>query len=217
MSPRIVECFYTLSSPWMYLGAPQLNDIIARHQAKLVLRPYDFRLVIPHTGGIPLRTRPDARQDYHALELDRWRLHLGMALNLKPKHYPPTDQRPAGRMVMAAQARGLDAMRLSHAILRALWAEERDIADPRTRITVAEAEGMPGAALHAEEDSASVQAEWDRNNQDAIVRGVFGAPTFFCDDLFLWGQDRLLFLDAYLGGKQVQSGPSQVIAKQRAS
>ncbi|HYF09774.1 MAG TPA: 2-hydroxychromene-2-carboxylate isomerase [Acetobacteraceae bacterium] len=217
MPAPVVECFYTLSSPWMYLGAPQLNAIVARHGAQIVLRPYDFRLVIPHTGGIPLRTRPEARQDYHALELDRWRRHLDMPLNLKPRHYPPTDQRPAGRMVMAAQARGLDAMRLSHAILRALWVEERDIADPRTRIAVAEAEGMPGGSLQAEEESASVLREWERNNADAIARGVFGAPTFFCDDLWLWGQDRLFFLDAHLSGRAVQSGPSAAIAKQRAS
>jgi valyl-tRNA synthetase len=29
-----------------------------------------------------------ARQNYHAVELDRWRKHLGMSLNLKPKFYP---------------------------------------------------------------------------------------------------------------------------------
>jgi 2-hydroxychromene-2-carboxylate isomerase len=51
---KTVECFYTLSSPWMYLGGKQLSDIIKRHGANLVLRPYDFRLVVPHTGGIPL-------------------------------------------------------------------------------------------------------------------------------------------------------------------
>lgn len=217
MTKRIVECFYTLSSPWMYFAAPQLNDILGRHDAALVLRPYDFRMVIPRTGGIPLRSRPAARQDYHALELDRWRRHLDMPLNLKPKHYPPSDQRQAGRMVMAAQLRGLDAMRLSHAILRALWVEERDIADPRTCIAIADAEGFPGNALHAEEESASVLREWDRNNSDAIARGVFGAPTFFCGDLWLWGQDRLFFLDQHLAGKAVQSGPSAAIAKQRAS
>lgn len=216
MPAKTIDCFYTLSSPWMYLGAPQLNAILAKHGAKLVLRPYDFRMVVQHTGGIPLRTRPDPRQAYHALELDRWRRHLGMDLNLAPKHYPPTDQRPAGRMVMAAQARGLDAMRLSHAILRALWVEEKDIADPRTRIAIAEAEGMPGVALQAEEDSASVNAEWERNNADAVTRGVFGAPTFFCDDLWIWGQDRLFFLDEYLSGQPVQSGPSAVIARQRS-
>ena len=102
---QTVECFYTLSSPWMYLGAAQLRDILKRHGAALVLRPYDFRLVVKHTGGIPLLTRPEPRQDYHALELDRWSRHLGVPIKLKPKHYPPTDQRPAGRMVMAAQAR----------------------------------------------------------------------------------------------------------------
>ena len=196
----IVECFYTLSSPWMYLGGPQLSDIIARHGARLVLRPYDFRAVVPANGGIPLRTRPQARQDYHARELDRWRCHLGMPLNLKPRHYPPADQRPAGRMVMAAQARGLDAMRLSHALLRALWAEERDIADPAVRVAVADENAMPGRDLVAGEESAPILAEWTRNNEDAAARGVFGSPTFFCGELWLWGQDRLFFLDRHLAG-----------------
>jgi len=214
---RTVECFYTLSSPWMYFAGPQLSGILRRHGAALVLRPFDFRLVIKHTGGIPLRTRPAPRQDYHALELDRWSRHLKMPIRLKPKHYPPSDQRPAGRMVMAAQARGMDAMALSHAMLRALWVEERDIADPRVRIAIAEEQGLPGEALQREEESPSVLAEWERNNREAIARGVFGAPTFFCDDLWLWGQDRLFFLDQHLSGVQVQSGPSHVIAKMRAS
>lgn len=214
---QTIECFYTLSSPWMYLGGPQLTGIVKRHGATLMLRPYDFRLVIKHTGGIPLRTRPEPRQDYHALELDRWSRFLKLPINLKPKHYPPSDQRQAGRMVMAAQARGLDAMALSQAILRALWVEERDIANPRVRVAIAEEEGLPGEALLREEEIPSVLAEWERNNQDAVQRGVFGAPTFFCSDLWLWGQDRLFFLDQHLSGVQVQSGPSKVIGKTRAS
>ena len=57
-----------------------------------------------------------------------------MPLVLKPRHYPPADQRPAGRMVMAAQARGLDAQALSHAILTALWVElQRVVVLPRLR------------------------------------------------------------------------------------
>ena len=214
---QTVECFYTLSSPWMYLGGKQLADIVTRHGATLVLKPYDFRLVVKHTGGIPLRTRPEPRQEYHALELDRWSRHLGIPIKLKPKHYPPTDQMNAGRMVMAAQARGLDAFALSQAILRALWVEDRDIADPRTRVAIAEDEGFPGEALQREEQSPSIDAEWDRNNQEAVKRGVFGAPPFFCGDLWIWGQDRLFFLDDYLSGKAVQSGPSAEIGKTRAA
>jgi len=193
-----VTCFYTLSSPWMYLGGPTLTDIIRRHGARLVLKPYDFLDVVPDNGGIPLRTRPLARQEYHALELDRWRRALGLPLNLRPRFYPPSDQRPAGRMVMAAQGAGLDAMRLSHAILRALWVEERDIAQAEVRAAIGDENGLDGAALVAAEESPAVHTEWRANNAEAAERGVFGSPTFFCGALWLWGQDRLFFLDQYL-------------------
>ena len=111
---------------------------------------------MPRTGGIPLRTRPEPRRTYHALELDRWRKHLGMPLNLVPKHYPQDGKpagwnKPPGWMVIAAQERALDAQRLSHALLRALWAEERDTADPAVRIAVANENDLPGEALQKEE------------------------------------------------------------------
>lgn len=182
----------------MYFAGPRLREIVARHAARLVLHPYDFQLVVPQTGGIPLRTRPRPRQDYHERELDRWRRHLDMPLYLRPRFYPPADQRPAGRMVMAAQARGLDAQALSHAILRALWAEERDIADPGERVAIADAAGLPGKALLRAEEDPAIRAEWDRNNADAVARGVFGSPTFFARGDVFWGQDRLDFLDRAL-------------------
>jgi 2-hydroxychromene-2-carboxylate isomerase len=196
-----VHCFYTLSSPWMYLGGPQLADIVRRHRARLLLKPYDFLAVVPGNGGVPLRTRPRARQDHHALELDRWRRVLGLPLNLRPRFYPPADQRPAGRMVIAAQAAGLDAMRLSHAILRALWVEERDIAEPGVRAGIAEENGMDGAALVAAEEAPETLSAWEANNAEARARGVFGSPTLFCGELWIWGQDRLFFLDQHLAGR----------------
>jgi 2-hydroxychromene-2-carboxylate isomerase len=201
MSPT-VECFYTLSSPWAYFAGPRLEAIVMRHRARLVLRPFDFRLVVPETGGVPLRTRPEPRQRYHATELDRFRRFLGMPLNLAPRFYPPADQRQAGRMVMAAQARGLDAQRLSHALLRALWVEEQDIALPATRIAVANAEGMPGAVLQTAEEGPATRAEWDANNQAALRLGVFGSPTFLHRGVMFWGQDRLDFLDRALEATQ---------------
>ena len=132
MTTLALDCFYSLSSPWAYLGGPQLQDIVRRHRVRLTLKPYDFQAVVPQTGGIPLKTRPEPRRTYHALELARWRDYLGMPLNLEPAHYPkgaPSDpnwNKYPGWMVIAAQLQGLDALQLSHALLRALWAEERD-------------------------------------------------------------------------------------------
>ena len=199
-------CHYSLSSPWAYFAGPQLQDIVRRHRAKLVLKPYDFQAVVTQTGGIPIRTRPAPRRSYHAEELARWRDHLGMPLNLEPRHYPqvtPADpdwNKYAGWMVIAAQQQGEDAFVLSHALLRALWAEERDTSQADVRIAVADENGYAGAALQALERSASVQQEYQSFSEEAVRLGVFGAPTFVVrgHQERWWGQDRLFFVDRFL-------------------
>ena len=199
-----LDCYYSLSSPWAYLGGPQLQDIVRRHHVRLVLKPYDFQAVVPQTGGIPLKTRPEPRRSYHALELARWREYLGMPLNLEPKHYPkgapvdPNWNKYPGWMVIAAQLQGLDAQPLSHALLRALWAEERDTSDAAVRIAVAEENGYDGATLQALEQGLETQAVYRANSAEAVEKGVFGAPTFILEGERFWGQDRLAFLDRAL-------------------
>jgi 2-hydroxychromene-2-carboxylate isomerase len=211
MTEPVLDCFYSLSSPWAYFAGPRLQDVVRRHRARLVLRPYDFQAIAPRTGGVPLRTRPEARRSYHALELDRWRRHLGMPLNLVPRHYrsdgqPPDWNKQAGWMVIAAQLRGEDAFVLSHALLRALWAEERDIADPATRIAIADENGHDGAALQAMERGDAVQAAYAANTAEAERLGVFGAPTFVLDGERFWGQDRLGFVDRALAMRAARDG-----------
>ena len=198
-----VSCFYSLSSPWAYFAGPQQQDIVRRHHVKLLLKPFDFQEVVPRTGGVPLRTRPEPRRSYHALELERWRAYLGMPLQLAPKHYPADGQpagwnKPAGWMVIAAQERGLDAQRLSHALLRALWAEERDTSNQKVRIAVANENGLPGAELAAAEPGAPVQALYKSYSEEAERLGVFGAPTYVLEGERFWGQDRLDFVDRAL-------------------
>ena len=207
-----LDCYYSLSSPWAYLAGPQLQDIVRRHRAKLTLKPYDFQAVVPKTGGVPLRTRPEPRRRYHEAELDRWRRYLGMPLVLKPKHYPqqsPADpdwNKYAGWMVIAAQAAGLDPFPLSQALLRALWAEERDIAHRDVRRAIADENGYDGARLLAAEMSEPVQQLYRQFSTEAEALGVFGAPTFVTDGELFWGQDRLDFVDRKLDALRSQSG-----------
>jgi 2-hydroxychromene-2-carboxylate isomerase len=177
---------------------------VRRHRAKLTLKPYDFQAVVLKTGGVPLRTRPQARRRYHQVELDRWRTYLGLPLVLEPKHYPqampadPNWNKYAGWTVIAAQDAGLDAFPLSHALLRALWAEERDISQPEVRRVVADENGYDGARLVAMETSERVQTLYRQFSAEAETLGVFGAPTFLLEDQLFWGQDRLDFVDRAL-------------------
>jgi 2-hydroxychromene-2-carboxylate isomerase len=203
-----LHCYYSQSSPWAYLGGPQLQDIVRRHRVRLLLKPYDFQDVVLKTGGMPLRTRLPPRRAYHEVELARWSDYLGMPLVLKPRHYPqqiPTDpnwNKYAGWMVIAAQDQGLDAFPLSHAILRALWAEERDISDADVRRQVADENGYDGAALVAAERTSRVQELYQAYSDEALALGVFGAPSYVLDGVIYWGQDRLGFLDRALAKKR---------------
>ncbi len=186
-----LQVFYGISSPWAYLGAQRAARIAREAGAALVLRPIR---VIEANGGIPLRQRPQARQRYHEAELDRWRAHLGIALNLRPRCYPCRGIEPAAQAVIAAQQAGLDAFAFSFAIQRALWAEERDIADLDTLRELARATvGEAGAALVRDPQPEPVRAAWHDNLDEAQRIGIFGTPTYVVGDELFWGQDRLDF------------------------
>lgn len=191
---KVIEYFHSLSSPWAYLGGARLHAIVKKHGAVLDHRPI---LVTQENGGIPLRTRPEPRQAYHELELDRWRKHLGIDLKLRPKFYP-TDPRHAARMLIAAKMDGHNVDMLSHAILRAIWSEERDVLDPKVRQAIAEEQGLDGAKYVAREDAPDVVAQWERNLAEAVERGMFGTPNYIYKGELFWGQDRLEFLDRAL-------------------
>ena len=191
---KTVYYFHSLSSPWAYLGWPKFKAIIEKHDLNVVVRPTRVRT---ENGGILLRTRPQARQDYHGVELDRWRKRLNMPLVLRPKHYP-TQNEFSARMVIAADRLGWDALALSHALLHALWSEELDVMDAKVRVATANKLGMDGEKLLAMQDTPEIMQAWKASEVEAAQRGIFGTPTWIYQDILYWGQDRLDFLDEAL-------------------
>ncbi|MBO1040904.1 2-hydroxychromene-2-carboxylate isomerase [Brucella pituitosa] len=194
MTRKTVYYYHALSSPWAYLGWPEFKALIEKHDLDVVVRP---TRIVPSNGGVPLRTRPQPRQDYHAVELDRWRKRLNMPLVLKPKYYP-TNNEFSARMVIAADKLSLPSLELSHALLRALWSEEKDVTDPAVRIAVANSLGLDGEKLQKMEDEPEIMQAWLNSHEEATQRGVFGTPTWIYKDVLYWGQDRLNFLDEAL-------------------
>ncbi len=194
----VVDYYLSLNSPWTYLGHDRLVAIAARAGATVVPRPMDFAVVFPATGGLPLPKRSAQRQAYRLQELDRWRAHLGVPLNVQPAHWP-VDEVPAATMIIAAREAGEDAVGLAGDFLRAVWAEERDIASRETQLAVAAARGVDGESLleaAARDGHAQTRR---RDSEAAIERGVFGAPSYLLGEQLFWGQDRLDFLERALG------------------
>ncbi len=101
-------------------------------------------------------------------------------------------------VVAATRTEGGDPGKLTTAMLAAVWAEDRDIADAGTLTAIADENGMDGAALLVAAETDAVKAAYDANTAEAIERGVFGAPAYIYNDELFWGQDRLEFLDQAL-------------------
>jgi 2-hydroxychromene-2-carboxylate isomerase len=89
---------------------------------------------------------------------------------------------------------------LIHALFRAYWAEDRDIADDTVLAAVATAAGLDGPALVAGTKDDRVKARLKEATDEAQRAGLFGAPSFLVGDLFFWGQDRLPFVERALQG-----------------
>jgi 2-hydroxychromene-2-carboxylate isomerase len=90
------------------------------------------------------------------------------------------------------------ALRLAGALLRAVWAEERDISDEPTLASIASGVRLDPAQLAAAAASPDAASRYDALTQEAIDRQIFGAPTYVYRDEPFWGQDRLDFLDRAL-------------------
>ena len=198
--PLTIDYILAPQSPWTYLGHDRFVRIAAEAKATVRVMPVDLGgKVFPVSGGLPLGQRAPQRQAYRLVELARFRDFLKLPLNIKPKYFPvPGDD--AARLIIAVDlAHGAAAaLRLTGAVLAAVWAQERDIADAATR-----------AALLAECDLAAqrvddarapeVQAVYERYTQQAIAAGVFGSPSYVVDGEIFWGQDRLDLLARRLG------------------
>ena len=196
---KSIEYFAAPQSPWTYLGHERFVALANKYRAEILLKPVDAAKVFAATGGVPVAQRPPARQAYRLAELTRWSQHLGMPLNLHPQCFPVSGE-PGGKLIIAAlHSAGTDkALALLGALGRACWANEKNIADSDTLVTIANSIGLDGAALLSLSGSDAVAADFARNTEAAIAADVFGVPWYRIDGEGYWGQDRLEFIERSL-------------------
>lgn len=192
-----IDYFFATISPYTYLAGTRLEQVAARHGADIRYKPIDLPALFARTGGTLPKDRHPSRQDYRAQELTRWAAALELPFNLAPAHWP-TNMAPSSYAFIAAQnAGGGDLGKLVHAFTRSCWADDKNIAeDDVIRACLTEAGFDPDLA-----DSGLLQGAetYAANLEEAVDKGVFGAPFYICDDgARFWGQDRIDMLDAHL-------------------
>lgn len=194
-----VEYYFSPQSPWTYLGHLRFWDIARAAGAAIRVLPVDLGgKVFPVSGGLPLGKRAPQRQAYRLLELQRFSEWLHVPLNPQPKYFPVSGH-DAARLIVAVDLHdGSDAaMALTDSVLRAVWLQDRHIADEAVLAALLAERELPARRLE-DAHSQAVQERYEADTQAAIDAGAFGAPSYVVDGEIFWGQDRLDFVDRKL-------------------
>jgi 2-hydroxychromene-2-carboxylate isomerase len=193
-----IDYFLFPLSPFTYLAGLRLEEIAALHGATVAYRPVQLLRIFAEVGTPELKDRHPSKRRYREQDIARVARMNGMPVNLQPRHWP-TNPVPASAAIIAAQqAGGGDLAALVHGFLRAVWAEDRDIAeDAVVQELLAGAGFDPGVAGRG---LLSAVETLERNTDEAIRRGVFGSPSYVVGEEVFWGQDRLPHLGAHLAG-----------------
>lgn len=197
MTPT-VEFFYDFGSPASYLAYRRLPAIAAETGAAIVWRPMLLGGVFKATGNASPVSVP-AKGRWMAADLRRWAARHGVPFSFNP-HFP------VNTLTLMRGATGLqmrqpqDFDRYHEAVFEAMWRRPKNLGDPAVLAAVLAEAGFDPAALHALAADPEVKARLVASTEEAVARGVFGAPSFFVGDTLHFGQDRLDWVREALAG-----------------
>ena len=190
-TPR-VEFFFDVGSPTAYLAWTQLPKIAADVGAEIAWRPMLLGGVFKATGNASPVTVP-AKGRWMGSDIARWAARYGVPFRFNP-HFPIntlTLMRGATAMQMRRPA---DFLRYLELIQRAMWESPQNLGDPAVLAATLTAAGFDAEQFAALVADPEVKARLTATTEEAVARGVFGAPTFFVGEAMFFGQDRLDFV-----------------------
>src|SRR6185369_14258116 len=189
-----VEFFFDYGSPFSYLADTQLAALAQRTGATVVYRPMLLGAVLKETGNASPMTVP-AKGRYMGVELQRWARHYGVPFAAN-SFFPINTMRLMRGAVAAQQA---DCFAQYHrAIYPAFWVDGANLGELEVIRVVLSQAGLNADLILARMEEPDVKAQLRLNTEEAVRRGVFGAPTFFVGEEMFWGNDRLTFVEEAL-------------------
>ena len=192
-----IDYYFATISPNTYIAGTRMEAVAAQHGASVTYKPLDIMGLFARTGGTPPGQRHESRQAYRLQEIRRQAAKAGLPIHVQPMFWP-TNPAPSSYALIAAQkAGGGDLGALVHALTKACWADQKNIAEDDVIRDALEQAGFEGDLVNS--GMLSGAEEYARNLEDAVAAGAFGAPFYIVDGVeHFWGQDRIEDLGTYL-------------------
>jgi 2-hydroxychromene-2-carboxylate isomerase len=193
---RTLEFYYDYGSPYSYLADTQVDAIAKRTGASLVRKPMLLGGVFKATGNASPMTVA-LKSNWSAFDMPMWAKHYGVPFNRNP--FFPVNTLALMRGAAAAQIDGIFE-RYHTAIYKAMWVDGINLNDIGEVAKVLTAAGLDAAKIGNRIQDQDVKDRLKATTDEAVARGVFGAPTSFVGDMMFFGNDRLPFVEMALKG-----------------
>jgi len=202
------ELWFDFSCPYAYLAMSQAEALAERTGTQLDLRPMLLGGVFK-AREVPqnlFATMSPAKTRHNFADMQRWGRLFGLPKPLTIPQGHPVRTVDALRCVLAV---GQPFGPLVRRFFEAYWDEQIDISSDEGLAQVLKAAGHEPADILAKARSPQIKDELRARTDEAIERGIFGAPAIFVGDKLYWGQDRLHFVERALGGVPMPMAPPQ--------
>ena len=189
---KSVEFYFDFGSPTTYLAYTQLPTLCAQTNSQLIYRPMLLGGVFKATGNASPATVP-AKNPYLFKDLNRFAKRYGVAFKFNP-HFP-INTLQLMRAVTGMQLRQPERFEaFVDCLFRTFWVDARNLNDPTTVAAVLNEGGFDADYVLALTNDEQVKQALKTATEEAIARGVFGAPSMFVGNELFFGQDRLDFV-----------------------
>jgi 2-hydroxychromene-2-carboxylate isomerase len=194
---RTLEFYYDYGSPYSYLADTQVEALARRTGATLVRKPMLLGGVFKATGNHSPAELPQ-KSKWSGFDMPLWARHYGVPFQRNP--FFPVNTLALMRGAAAAQIDGTFE-RYHPAVYKAMWVDGRNLNDMKEIAAVLAAAGLDPAKVGARIQDQDVKDRLKGTTEEAVARGVFGAPTCFVDNMMFFGNDRLPFVEMALKGE----------------
>ena len=194
---RTLEFYFDYGSPYSYLADTQVEAIAQRTGATLVRKPMLLGGVFKATGNHSPAELPQ-KSAWSGFDMPMWARHYGVPFQRNP--FFPVNTLALMRGAAAAQIDGLFE-RYHPAVYKAMWVDGRNLNDMTEIAAVLTSAGLDAAKVGALIQDQDVKDRLKATTDEAVARGVFGAPTCFVDNMMFFGNDRLPFVEMALKGE----------------
>ena len=189
---KTVEFYFDFGSPATYLAWTQLPALCAEEGAALVYKPMLLGGVFQVTGNASPVSIP-AKGRFMLQDLARFARRYGVAMQFNP-HFP-INTLGLMRAAVAVQMRQPERFEaFLGLIFEAMWLQGRNLGDAAVLGKTLVAGGFDPQQLLAWCAEQEVKDRLKATTEEAISRGVFGAPSMFVGGELFFGQDRLDFV-----------------------